>query len=206
MSVKLYYAPGTCALAVHIGLIWSEADYTLEQVALGSDEYKKINPLGSVPALLYEGKVMTEAASLLNFIANLFSAKKLLGENDMLTKQSVDQWLSFLGTELHKTYSHLFAPAKFTSINDNDEVLASIKTAANGRLEKLYAIVENHLSKTGFMLNNKLSLLDAYLYVINTWMAKVSTLSLTQFPNIKKHFEMIEKDTGVQRARKEQGI
>ena len=49
--MKLYYAPGTCAVACWIALEWAGADYEVEKVQLGTDEYRKINPLGAVPAL-----------------------------------------------------------------------------------------------------------------------------------------------------------
>jgi glutathione S-transferase len=43
--MKLFYAPGTCALAPHIVLEWIGEPYELEKVKLGSSEYLKINPL-----------------------------------------------------------------------------------------------------------------------------------------------------------------
>ena len=49
--MKLYYAPGTCALACWIALEWANADYEVEKIDYASAEYKKVNPLGMVPAL-----------------------------------------------------------------------------------------------------------------------------------------------------------
>ena len=60
--MKLYYAPGTCALACWIALEWAQLDYEVEKVKLGSEEYLKINPLGMVPALqLDDGQIVTQA-------------------------------------------------------------------------------------------------------------------------------------------------
>lgn len=71
--MKLYYAPGTCALSVWISLEWAGADYEVEQVKLGSDEYKKINPLGAVPALdTGNEKIKTQANAILQYVADLY--------------------------------------------------------------------------------------------------------------------------------------
>lgn len=203
--IKLYYKPGSCALAVHIALIWAGAEYEIEQVELGSSEYKKINPLGSVPALLYYNKIMTEAGSLLKFIANKYKEKNLLGSKDYETIQEVDQWLSFLGTELHKGYSQIFAPSRFTT--KTDEVsLESVKQAAVNRLKFVYSIIEQHLEGKKFMVTNQKTIVDPYLYVMNTWMPATNILKLTDYPNMQKHFNVIAEDLAVIRARKEQGI
>jgi glutathione S-transferase len=50
--IKLFYAPGTCALATHIALEWIGEPYELQQVQLGDPEYLKINSLGQVPAII----------------------------------------------------------------------------------------------------------------------------------------------------------
>ncbi|VHL97363.1 glutathione S-transferase [Streptococcus pyogenes] len=68
--MKLYYAPGTCALACWIAMEWAQLDYEVEKVKLGSEEYLKINPLRMVPALqLDDGQIITQAGTILTFIA-----------------------------------------------------------------------------------------------------------------------------------------
>jgi len=70
--MKLYYAPGTCALACWIALEWAGADYEVEKVDPKSDAYRKINPLGLVPAIDIGGvRAMTQADAILQYIAEL---------------------------------------------------------------------------------------------------------------------------------------
>ena len=45
--MKLYYAPGTCALACWIALEWAGADYEAVRADYKSEEYQRINPLGA---------------------------------------------------------------------------------------------------------------------------------------------------------------
>ena len=75
--LKLYYAPGTCALASHIALEEAGAAYTTERLDFKSNqqnspEYLKVNPKGRVPALVTDRGVLTETPAMLAFIAQSF--------------------------------------------------------------------------------------------------------------------------------------
>ena len=95
--MKLYYAPGTCALAVHVALIWAGDDYQVEQVVLGSDAYKKINPMGAVPALVDgDSGVMLQADSLLKYISNKYPDAAMGGCS--VSSRSTNGWRFWVET------------------------------------------------------------------------------------------------------------
>jgi glutathione S-transferase len=71
---RLYYAPGTCALATHIALEEAGAPYEAVLVDFRSQsqrspEYLRVNPKGRVPALVTESGTLTETPALLYFVA-----------------------------------------------------------------------------------------------------------------------------------------
>src|SRR5216683_586970 len=79
---KLYYAPGTCALATHIALEEAAAPYEAELVDFRSQrqrspEYLAVNPKGRVPALVTESGTLTETPALLCFVAQRFPNAEL---------------------------------------------------------------------------------------------------------------------------------
>ena len=79
---KLYYAPGTCALASHIALQEAGCDYKAERLDFkanqqNSPDYLAINPKGRVPALVTEHGTLTETPAILAFIAQSFPQAKL---------------------------------------------------------------------------------------------------------------------------------
>src|SRR6476620_7483990 len=79
---RLYYAPGTCALATHIALEEAGAPYEAVLVDFRSQsqrspEYLAINPKGRVPALVTESGTLTETPSLLLFVAQCLQATEL---------------------------------------------------------------------------------------------------------------------------------
>ena len=62
---KLYYSPGTCALASHIALEEAGAAYTAERIDFKSNqqnspEYLAVNPKGRVPAMVTDRGNLTE--------------------------------------------------------------------------------------------------------------------------------------------------
>ena len=77
--IKLFYAPGTCALAVHIVLEWIGEQYELQLVKLGDPEYLKINPLGQVPAIIdSDREVMNQADAILKYLAQKYPVNRLV--------------------------------------------------------------------------------------------------------------------------------
>ena len=84
---KLYYAPGTCALASHIALEEAGADYEAERLDFKanqqqSKEYLAINPKGRVPSLVTDRGIITETPAILAYIAQTFPKAKLAPLDD----------------------------------------------------------------------------------------------------------------------------
>ena len=83
---KLYYAPGTCALASHIALEEAGASYTAERLDFKnsqqtSPQYLAINPKGRVPALVTERGTLTETPAILAYIAQGFPQARLMPDD-----------------------------------------------------------------------------------------------------------------------------
>ncbi|HIA08401.1 MAG TPA: glutathione S-transferase family protein [Chromatiaceae bacterium] len=203
--MKLYYAPGTCALAVHVALIWAGDDYQVEQVVLGSDAYKKINPMGAVPALVDgDSGVMLQADSLLKYISNKYPDAAMGGPEGLLGEQQIDQWLAFLGGDLHPAFWPIFRPARITTREDQESIDA-VQTAANNRLHSVFGILDQHLAGRDYIVGEQRSIVDVYAYVMTRWMAR-TRLILADFPDLLRHFERTGNDAGVIQAENEQGL
>ena len=79
---RLFYAPGTCALATHIALEEAGAPYEAVLVDFRSQsqrspEYLAVNPKGRVPALVTESGTLTETPALLCFVAQCLPRAEL---------------------------------------------------------------------------------------------------------------------------------
>src|SRR6266850_8581677 len=69
MEIALYSAPNTCALASYVTLTEAGADFEVRPLNFRkrqnfSPEYLKINPKHKVPALVVDGKILTENVAI----------------------------------------------------------------------------------------------------------------------------------------------
>ena len=194
--MKLYFSPGACSLSPHIVLI--EAGIAFEpvlastkshQLADGTDYYA-INPLGYVPLLeLDDGTVLREGPVIVQYIADQAPQKNLAPANGTLPRYRLQEWLNFIGTEIHKGFSPMFNPAT------PDET----KTQSRDKLAKRYAWIEQQLTGREFLMGDTFSVADAYLFTVTNW-AKPTGLDLTPYPQVKAWHARIGERPAVKEA------
>ena len=115
--MKLYYSPGACSLSPHIVLHEAGLAYTpvlastkSHKLQDGTDFYT-INPLGYVPVLeLDNGERLREGPAIVQYLADLVPEKNLAPANGTLARYRLQEWLTFIGTEVHKGFTPLFVP------------------------------------------------------------------------------------------------
>src|SRR6478672_6408109 len=107
MSMQLYFAPLACSMATRIALYETGANAQYiqrdrnKQLPDGSD-FTAINPLGMVPTLrTEEGELIAENAAILQYVADR-APQAGLSPTSGIARARLHQWLSFIGTELHK--------------------------------------------------------------------------------------------------------
>src|SRR5262245_28594372 len=115
-DMKLYHAPGACSLSPHIVLREARRRFDLERVDLrthrtasGADYYA-INRKGSVPALQLDGPdgaILTEVPAIVQYLGDLVPEKRLVPPSGTLARYQLQEWLSFISTELHRQFSPL---------------------------------------------------------------------------------------------------
>jgi glutathione S-transferase len=101
--MKLYFTPGACSMAPHIGLREAGLTFDLEQVDLGTKktksgaDYTKINAKGYVPALqLDNGDVLTEAPVILQYIGDQKPDSGLVPKAGTMERYRTQEWLNFV--------------------------------------------------------------------------------------------------------------
>jgi len=110
-----------------------------------------------------DGKVLTENAAILQYVADRYPAAPLAPPAGM-DRSRLQQWLCFIGTELHKT---LFVPrldAKAPEV---------VKTYALEKGERAMAYLNDYLSGREYLLN-RFSVADAYLFTVLNWSTAAS--------------------------------
>lgn len=199
--MKLFYTPGACSLSPHIVLCELAADYTLEAVDLKThtlqdgSAFTDINPKGYVPALqLADGQVLTEGPAIVQYLAELKPEAKLLPASG-LERARVQEWLSFISTELHKNFSPLFNPAT------PDEVQASARAAIARRL----GFIDQALSGQDYLTGAQFTVADAYLFTIVNW-TRFKGIDLAPWPAVAAFQQRVAQRPAVQQALREEGL
>ncbi|MFL6798303.1 MAG: glutathione transferase GstA [Xanthobacteraceae bacterium] len=200
--MKLYFSPGACSLSPHIVLRESGAKFDLEQVDLREkktkkgDDYWQINPKGQVPMLqLDDGTRLTEGPAIVQYIADQNPSAGLAPANGSIDRYRLQEWLTHIGTELHKTYGPLFRPT----------TPDAYKAISKETLASKYKNVDKHLAGKQYLMGDKFTVADAYLYTVTRWAPRVE-FDISSFPNIKAFMERVSARPKVQEALKAEGL
>jgi glutathione S-transferase len=200
--MKLYYASGTCSLAVHIAL--REAGIPFETMAVDlathktadGGDYFAISPRGYVPLLqLDDGTRHTEAAALLQYVADLDPSRALIGEPGSARRLAVTEWVAFVASELHKTFSPWLW---------HKETADSTRKAVKDKLAARFAELDALLARQDF-LAGEFSVADAYAFTIVNW-ANFLALPLTPYPQLQAYLARVSARPKVQEALRAEGL
>lgn len=189
--MKLYYSPGACSQAPHIILHELGLSHSSERVDLRAKQtesgrsYLEINPKGSVPALEMEsGEVLTENAVILQYLGDRSGLGEILPPIGNFSRYRVLEWLNYITTELHKSFSPLFNPAA------SDDTKSMFVEHIGKKLDH----VEREIGDGPFLMGETLTLPDAYLFVITGWTEKM--IGLDRWPNLAAFRErMMERES-----------
>jgi glutathione S-transferase len=198
--MELYFSPLACSMATRISLYeaganarFIEIDPKIKRTPEGAD-YRAINPLGLVPAIRTDaGEVLTENAATLQYVADRFPDAALAPQAG-LDRSRLQQWLCFIGTELHK--------AVFIPLLDKKapaEMKTYVTTLAGPRLD----LLDKHLTGREFLLD-QFSVADAYLYTVLNW-SRATPIDVAKWPAIKAYVSNLRKRPSVAKAVTEEG-
>lgn len=194
--MKLYLTPHACSMAVDI--VARDADIPLElewvdvrnkKLKDGSD-YFRINPKGQVPALETDnGEFVTEGGVIIQYLLDSSKGHNLLSPELSLDRYRVLEWISFISSEVHKSFTPLFRP---TTPDEYREI-----TIEN--LRKRFTWLDSVLADQPFLCGEAFTAADAYAYTILMW-HEIHKLDLSDFPNIQAFLERVGERPSVQAA------
>ncbi|OXR49363.1 MULTISPECIES: glutathione S-transferase family protein [unclassified Pusillimonas] len=199
--MKLYYLPGACPLATQIVLEWMKLPYELQ--AVSRDELKQpaflaLNPIGSVPVFQDGDFTLTQSVAIVEYLTDLHPESGLHG-SDARERAEVRRWLNFCNSDLHRTFSLVFAPQNFSADEAGKNVLVS---KATERVQFLFGVADKQLEGKDYLTGKK-SIADPYLFTIMTW-AKFKQVDLSAYKNLARFFDVMANDPAVQQAQKRQ--
>ena len=195
--LNLFFAPNTISVAVAIALEEIGASYTTKRVDFSSaeqtgDAYLAINPKGRVPTLQTQDGLITETGAILEYVHALNPAKGLV-PSDTFQAAKMREAMFYFASTMHVNHAHKLRGVRWAN---NAESWEDMRSKVAETMTASCDYVERSLLKGPYLLGETFSLADAYLFVINTWLAG-DGVDVTQFPKIQTFMTEMEKRPSV---------
>ncbi|MEZ2720942.1 glutathione S-transferase family protein [Paenalcaligenes hominis] len=200
--MKLYYLQGACSLAIHIVLEWIGEPYESESIArteLKSERFLNLNPAGSVPVLSDNDLVLTQSTAILQYLGEKYPHADLVG-TDLRSHAETRRWLGVVNSDVHRVFGLIFGWKNYVDEGCKDELIAGAKT----QLDRYFVILDKQLQNKDYLTGTR-SVADAYLWVTLRW-AHLVQVDLSPYPELRRFYEQLALDSGVQAALKQEGL
>lgn len=200
--MKLFCAPGSSSLLPHIVLLEAGLPFTAiridehTKVLEGGGDYRTVNPLGYVPALLLDdGTLLTEGSAIVQYIADQVPSKRLAPPNGTIERTKLQAWLNFFSSEMHKG---AFGPLFYKGISEESKVVF------RRRLTTRFEHLDRYLTEHEYLVGNDFTIADAHFFTVSNWAPRVA-FDLSPYPNVLAHRRRIGARPRVQAAMKAEG-
>lgn len=194
--MKLYYAPASCSQACHIALIEAALPFTLvkvdrDKMTEDGRDFRTINEKGYTPALeLDDGTVLTENAAILAYLAD--------ASGQLLAREGMERWraleaTAFMTSEIHRHFLPFFHP------HHGEEE----KARARQSLDLRFGTLAGQLGDKAFLVGDRMTIADAYLFVMLSWAAM---MSIAVPDRLQAYHARLQTRPSVARALAEEGL
>ena len=200
--MKLFYSPGACSLSPHIALREAGLAFELSKVDTkaktfdGGGDFLAVNAKGYVPVLEMDDRQrLTEGPAIVQYIADRKPESGLAPKCGTMERVRLQEWLNFITSELHKGFSPLFGA----------DTPAEYKEIARKKLGARFDWLSTQLQGRQFLLGDRFTVADGYLFVVLNWTAHVG-IDLARWPALKDYQARVAARPKVQEAMKAEGL
>lgn len=184
-----HFSPGTSSMAAHIalhevGCAFESRVLSFHRTETRTPQFLKINPVGQVPVLEVDGRVLTEVAAILFYLARRYPEAGLLPAGDAFAEAEVISWMSFVAATLH--------PAHRQGIE---------------HMRDVYALADRRLGEREWAIGGRYSIADIHLFRLFWRNRGRLKLGAGELPNLVSHYErMMERRAVVKTIEVESGV
>jgi glutathione S-transferase len=199
--LKLFYSPGSCALASYIALEEAGADYEIALLNFAAGEQRKaeylaINPKGRVPALVTDRGILTETPAILAYVAQSFPQAKLAPLDDAYAFARVQAFNSYLCSTVHPAHAHARRGNRWA---DDPAAIAEMKRKAPEVVAACFELIERQMFAGPFVMGSAYTICDPYLFTIATWLES-DGIDPKRFPKVHDHRNRMKDRPAVRKA------
>ena len=163
-KITFYTNPRSRGAIVRWMLEECGAEYDVVPVHFGkemkSEKYLSVNPMGKSPALEVDGKVITEIAAILTFLADMYPEKNLIPPVNSLERGEFYRWMFFL---VQLEYAFI---DKFFDVPSSEERRRSV---GYGDYDTALNTLTEFLKNKKYVIGNNFTVLDLYFAATLRW-------------------------------------
>jgi glutathione S-transferase len=186
--LKLFYAPGSCAMASHIALEEAAASYDAVCLDLRAGdqrkpEYLAVNPKGRVPALVTDRGILTENPAILAYVAQTHPAARLAPFEDAYELGRVQSFNSYLCSTVHVAHAHRMRAYRWA---DDAAAIAEMQRKVPQNVGECFDLIEREMFEGPWVMGERYSICDPYLFTLAGWL-EGDGVDPARFPKIQDH-------------------
>ncbi|NTF41265.1 glutathione S-transferase family protein [Rhizobium rhizogenes] len=199
--LKLYFAPGSCALASLIALEESGLAYEPGRLNLANGDqrqpdYLAINPKGRVPALVTDKGVITENIAIMTYIAQIAPAARLAPLDDPFEFAQLQSFNSYIASTVHINHSHKGRGYRWT---DDAAAIETMKAKVPQTMGESFALIEERMLKGPWVMGEQYTIADGYLFTMESWLPG-DGVDRDRFVKVSAHYARMLERPAVQKA------
>ena len=162
-------------------------------IGVGGDSLLGVEGQGA-EARVHTGP-LREGPAIVQYIADQVPDKQLAPANGTLARYRLQEWLTFIGTELHKGFSPLFNPA----------TPEEYKPMVRERLLQRLLWVDSQLAGKQYLMGDQFTVADGYLFTVTNW-TQPTKLDISGLAHLAAYRERVGARPAVQAAMKAEGL
>lgn len=159
MTIRFYTNPMSRGQIARWALHEAGADYDQQIVGYGEemkgDYARDVNPMGKVPAIVHEGRIVTECAAICAYLADAFPDAGLAPRED--ERADYYRWLFFAAGPVESAISN---KAMGFEIPDDP---AKRGTVGYGHFDLVVDVLETKLAADDYVCGDRFTMADVYV-------------------------------------------
>jgi glutathione S-transferase len=171
--LTFYFAPGSSSMATHIALHEVGVPFERKLLSFARQEqhepgYLAVNPEGKVPALVIDGRPLTEVAATLYYLAKHYPEAGLWPEGGLEAESQAVSWMSFIAATVHPG-----------------------RRAGNERWREVFHLCEQRLANATWTAGSRYSISDIHLFRLFWRFVDALHPPVADYPGLTAHYERI---------------
>ncbi len=154
-----------------------------DRALIGSDELKKVHPLGKLPAITDNGRALFESAAICTWLADSHPEKGLIAPSGTWARALHDQWCAYIMTEVE---AHLWSSARNSFLYPEDQRIEAVHAQNAMELKRALAPLDAHFAANEFLIENTFSVADIFAGFATNWARRMGG-HLTGFGNVEAY-------------------